>query len=62
MKYVFKIKTEPTLQVAVVIAVVVTSSCALATIVVSLTYPSIVIYCITVFALITWIALMKTKL
>jgi hypothetical protein len=52
MKYIFKIKTEPTLQAVVVIAVVVTFSGALATIAVSLDNPSITIYCVTIFALV----------
>ncbi len=62
MKYIFKIKTEYTLQVVVAIVVIVTSSGALATIAVSLNNPSVDIYCVTVFALVTWIALTKTKL
>jgi hypothetical protein len=52
MKFAFKIETEPTLHAAVVIAVVVTSSGALATIAVSLANPSIATYCITVLALV----------
>jgi hypothetical protein len=59
MKYAFEIKTEPTLHAAVVIAVVLTSSGALATIAVSLDNPSVAIYCVTVLALIIWIALIK---
>jgi hypothetical protein len=62
MKYVFKIKTVPTLQATEIITVVVTSSVALAMLTVSLNNPSIAIYSITDFALVTWIALMKTKL
>jgi hypothetical protein len=61
MKYILEIKTEPTLHVAVVISLVVTSSGALATIAVSLESPSVAIYCVTVFALIIWIALTKMK-
>ncbi len=59
MKYAFKIKTEPTLHAAEDFAVVITSSGALATIAVSLNNPPIAIYCITILALIIWIALMK---
>jgi hypothetical protein len=61
MKYIFKIKTEPTLHAAVVISIIVTSSSALATIAVSLNSPSVAIYCVTVFALIIWISLTKKK-
>ncbi len=61
MKFAFEIKTEPTLHVAVVIAVAVTSSGALAMIAVSLAYPSIVTYCVTVLALIIWIVVTKTS-
>jgi hypothetical protein len=56
MKFAFKIKTEPTIHAAVIIAVAVTSSVALATIVVSLNNLSTAIYCITILALIIWIA------
>jgi hypothetical protein len=52
MKFVFEIKTEPTFHAAVVIAVVVTSSSALATIAVSLANPSIANYLVTILALI----------
>ncbi len=61
LKYILKIKTEPTLHAAVVIFVVVTSSGALAMIAVSLDFPSVAIYCVTIFALIIWIALTKRK-
>jgi hypothetical protein len=61
MKFTFKIKTEPTLHTAVVIAVVLTSSGALATIVVSLDSLPVAIYCITILALIIWVALTKTS-
>ena len=61
MKFSFKIKTEPTLHVAVVIAVVVTSFSALATITVSLANPSVATYCVTVLALVIWLALTKTS-
>jgi hypothetical protein len=61
MKFAFKIKTEPTLQAAVVIAVIVASSSALATIAVPLANQSIVTYCVTVLALIIWIVVTKTS-
>jgi hypothetical protein len=61
MKYIFKIETEPTLHMTVVISVVVISSGALTMITVSLDSPSVAVYCITIFALIIWIALTKTK-
>ncbi len=66
MKFVFKTKTEPTLHVGVVIAVVVitvivTSSGALATIMVSLANPSVATYCIIFLALIIWVAVTKTS-
>jgi hypothetical protein len=61
MKFAFEIKTEPTLHTAVVIAVVVTSSGDLATIGVSLANPSIATYCITILALVIWLALVKTS-
>jgi hypothetical protein len=61
MKFAFKIKMEPTLHVVVVIAVVVTSSGALATIAVSLANLSVTTYCITILALIIWLALTKTS-
>jgi hypothetical protein len=61
MKFAFKIKTEPTLHVAVVIAVIVTSSGALAMIAVSLANLSVATYCVTVFALVIWLALTKTS-
>jgi hypothetical protein len=60
MKFAFEIKMEPTLHAVVVIAVVVTSSGALATIAVSLANPTVATYCVTVLALIIWLALMKT--
>ncbi len=60
MKYNFEIKTEPTLHTAVVISVVVTFPDALAMIAVSLDSPFVAIYCVTIFALIIWIALSKT--
>jgi hypothetical protein len=59
MKFAFEIKTEPTLHVAVVIAVVVTFSGALATITVSLANPSVATYCITILALVIWLALAR---
>jgi hypothetical protein len=61
MKFAFKIKTEPTLHTVVVIAVIVISSDALATIAVSLANSSIATYCITVLVLIIWITVMKTS-
>jgi hypothetical protein len=61
MKFKFKIKTEPALHTAVVIAVVVTSSSALATIMVSLANPSVATYCVTILTLIIWIAITKTS-
>jgi hypothetical protein len=59
MKFAFEINTEPALHTAVLIAVIVTSSSALATIAVSLANPSIATYCITILALIIWIAVTK---
>jgi hypothetical protein len=56
MKFVFEIKTVPALHTAVVIMVVVTSSSALATIAVSLANLPVATYCVTVLALIIWIA------
>jgi hypothetical protein len=61
MKFALKIKTEPTLHVMVVIAVVVTSSGALAMMAGSLTNPSIPTYCIAILALIIWIVATKTS-
>ncbi len=61
MKFAFEIKTEPTLHTSVVITVVVTSSSALATIAVSLANPSVATYCVTVLALVIWLALTKTS-
>jgi hypothetical protein len=61
MKYIFEIKTEPTLHAAVVISVVVASSGALAMITVSLDSLSFAIYCVIFFTLIVWIALINTK-
>jgi hypothetical protein len=61
MKFLFEIKTEPTLHVAVVIAVAFNSSGALDTIAVSLDSPPAFIYCVTILALIFWVALMKTS-
>jgi hypothetical protein len=52
MKFAFEIKTEPTLHAAVIIAIIVTSSGALATIAVSLANPSVATYCVTILALI----------
>ncbi len=52
MKFAFEIKTEPAIHTAVVIAVVITSSSALARIAVSLANPSVTTYCITLLALI----------
>jgi hypothetical protein len=59
MKYALKMKTEPTLHTAVVIAVIVASTGALTTIAVSLDNPSVATYCVTILALIIWIALTK---
>jgi hypothetical protein len=59
MKFGFEIKTEPALHMAVVIAAVITSSSALATIAVSLANPFVATYCVTVLALIIWIAVTK---
>ncbi len=61
MKFGFEIKTEPTLHTAVVTAVVVTSSSAPAKIAVSLANQSVATYCVTVLALIIWIAVTKTS-
>jgi hypothetical protein len=61
MKFVFKIKTEPTLHTAVVIMVAFTPSGALATIAVSLDSLPVAIYCVTTLALIFWVALTKTS-
>jgi hypothetical protein len=61
VKFAFKIKTEPALHTTIVIAVVVTSSGALATIAVSLANPSVATYCVTVLALIIWITVTKTS-
>ncbi len=61
MKYIFEIKTEPTLHAAVVIFVIVAFSSALAVIAVSLNSPSIAIYCVAILALIIWIAMTKTN-
>jgi hypothetical protein len=52
MKFAFKIKTEPTLHAAIVIAVITTSSGALAMIAVSLNSPYVAIYCVTLLALV----------
>ncbi len=59
MKFVFEIKTEPTLRAAIIIAITITSSDALAMIAVSLDNPSIAIYSVTILALIIWIVITK---
>jgi hypothetical protein len=59
MKFAFENKTEPTLCAAIIIAVAITSSGALATIAVSLDNPSVAIYSITILVLIIWIAITK---
>jgi hypothetical protein len=59
MKFAFEIKAEPTLCAAIIIVIAITSSGALATIVVSLYNLSIAIYSVTVLALIIWIVIMK---
>jgi hypothetical protein len=61
MKFAFDIETEPTLHAAVVIMVAFTSSDALAMIVVSLDCPPVAIYCVTILALIFWVALTKSS-
>jgi hypothetical protein len=61
MKFAFKTKTEPTLHVGVVIAVIVTSSGALAMIMVSLANSSVATYCVIVLALIIWVVVTKTS-
>jgi hypothetical protein len=48
MKFMFEIKTEPTLHPAIIIAITVASLGALATIAVSLDNPSVAIYSVTV--------------
>jgi hypothetical protein len=60
MKFAFEIKTEPTLHAAVIIAMTFASSGTLATIAVSLHNPSVVIYSVTVLAIIIWIAVTRT--
>ncbi len=60
MKFPFKIKPEPTLHPAVIIAITFASSSALATIAVSLYNPSAAIYLVTVLAIIIWIAVTQT--
>jgi hypothetical protein len=52
-------KTDPTLHAAVVIRVVITSYGALSTIAVSLVNPSVATYCVTILALVIWLALTK---
>ncbi len=61
MKFVFEIKTEPTLHAAVIIAITFASSGALTTVAVSLDNPSIAIYLVSVLAIIIWIAVTQTS-
>ena len=60
MKFAFEIKTEPTLQAAVIIAITFASSGALAPIAVSLENLCVAIYSATVLALIIWISITRT--
>ncbi len=60
MKFAFKIKTEPTLHAVVIIAVTFASSGALALIGVSLDNPTVIIYSVSILALIIWIAVTRT--
>jgi hypothetical protein len=60
MKFVFEIKTEPTLHAAIIIAVTSASSGALASIAVSLDNPTVTIYSVPVLAFIIWIAVTRT--
>ena len=60
MKFAFKIKTEPTIHAAVIIAVTLASSGALATITVSLDNPTVAIYSMSILVIIIWIAVTCT--
>jgi hypothetical protein len=57
MKFDFKIKTEPTLQVVVIISIIACCSGSLPSIAIYLNNPTTSIYCTTILAIIVFLAL-----